>query len=222
MDKSVKYKVDTLLKNKDYDRLIYLCQTDRNAWKALQRNLYSTDEDLIWPAVEVSAMMMKRWWDSGEEEKVREYIRGLFWSLNDESGGIGWNAPQTIAEIIVLVPELIDPYGSMMIDRTMEESLLVPSGLWAIGRMGGQIKPAVSFFEKSVLSNLKSRDPQTLGLAAWAMGEVGFEPALPMLKTFRGREEPVRIYIEGSFYEKSLGQWADEAIAKTSSISKVP
>ena len=47
---------------------------------------------------------MQRWWQSGKHEKVRIYIRTLQWSMSDESGGIGWNYPQTIAEIIVHIP----------------------------------------------------------------------------------------------------------------------
>ncbi len=212
MDKSILLQVNTLLRQKDYESILDLCQVERQAWKALQRNLYSTDDDLIWSAVEASAMMMKRWWDEGEEEEVREYIRGLFWSLNDESGGIGWNAPQTIAEIIIRIPELIKPYGSMMINRTMEESLLVPSSLWAIGRMGRLIEPAVEFFQDAVLANFQTTDSQILGLAAWAMGEVAYMPALPMLETLCGRKDLVRIFVNGEFRERTLGDWAEDAV----------
>jgi len=218
MDETIQNRIDDLLRQRHFDTLLAFCAEDRKAWKALQGNLYSTNENLIWPAVEVSAMMMKQWWNDGEKEKVREYIRRLFWSLNDESGGIGWNAPQTIAQIIILIPELIDPYGSMMIDRTMEEPLLFQNGLWAIGRLGRQIEPSVSFFKEPVLSKFSNGDPQTLGMAAWAMGEVAFASALPMLKTLRERQEPVRIYINGSFYEKPLEQWASDAIAKINSV----
>ncbi|MBT4512147.1 MAG: hypothetical protein HOC20_08070, partial [Chloroflexi bacterium] len=110
-NKSVKSNVYTLLRERDYDQLIVFCEEDRQAWKTLRDSLYETDENLIWPAIESIAMLMGKWWQAGEGEKVREYIRRLFWALNDESGGIGWNAPQTIAEIIVLIPELVDPYG---------------------------------------------------------------------------------------------------------------
>lgn len=219
MDSTIKQHVDTLLWKREFDGLMDLCRDNRKAWKAVQMNLYSTDEELIWPAIEASAMMMKRWWDDGEEEKVREYMRGLFWSLNDESGGIGWNAPQTIAEIIVLIPELINPYGSMVIDRTMEEPLLVQSGLWAIGRLGRPIEPAVSFFKDSVLANFTRENAEVSGMAAWSMGEIGFALALPMLKKLKGHKEPVRIYIDGIFVEKPLGQWAESAIAKINPVA---
>ncbi len=211
---AVREQVVTLLLQKNYDLLIALCRKERSAWKALQRNLYSTDENVVWPTVESLAMVMKEWWNDGEDERVREYIRGLFWSLNDESGGIGWNAPQTIAEIVVQIPELIEPYGSMIIDRTMEESLLVQNGLWAIGRMGRRIEPAVEFFRSAIMKSFESHNSQTLGLVSWAMGEVKFAPALSELEPLRGREETIRIYSNGDFREKSLGQWVTGAITE--------
>ena len=209
---AIREQVDNLLRQKDYNSLVSLCLKEKQAFKALQRSLYSTDENIIWPAIEASAMIMKRWWDNGEEERVREYIRGLFWSLNDESGGIGWNAPQTIAETIVLIPELIDPYGSMVIDRTMEEPLLVPSGLWAVGRLGKQVEGKLQLFEEALLQTFKFEDIQVLGLACWAMGQVGIKAALPSIEILRDRQEMVKIYVDGRFIEKSLSQWAEESI----------
>ena len=176
--------------------------------------LYETDESLRWPAIEAVAKLMKRWWHEGSRERVREYIRSLLWLLNDESGGIGWSAPETITEIIVSIPELLEPYGSIMIAYALEGSSLLNSGLWAIGRLGERIEEAVAFSQNKVIAAFDSDDPETLGLAAWAVGEVGFAPALPSLAMIRDRKEPVRIYIDGHFQEKPLGKWAKEAIAK--------
>jgi len=60
--------------------------------------------------------------------------------LNDETDGIGWKAPETI----VSIPELLDPYGSIMIACAFEGSSLFNGGLWAIGRLGKQIKEAIA------------------------------------------------------------------------------
>jgi len=35
-----------------------------------------------------------------EMESARVIMRRLMWSLNDESGDIGWGAPEAMAEII--------------------------------------------------------------------------------------------------------------------------
>ncbi|MEW6067090.1 MAG: DVU0298 family protein [Nitrospirota bacterium] len=212
MDKSIKQQVESLLRQRDDERLIELCLNDRNFWKELRFRLYDMDERLRWAAIETVAKFMKLLWQTGKKEKVREYMRNLFWSINDESGGIGWSAPHGIAEIIINIPELLDPYGSMMIAHTLEEPPLVKGGLWGIGRLGRQIAESVEFFQEMVLAVFQSSDVEVLGLAAWASGEVVFKPALPFLKNLFERKEPVRIYIKGDFHEKPLGRWAEEAI----------
>lgn len=214
MDNTIKQQVKTLLKERNFEKLLDLCQRDRHFWKELRFRLYDTEERLRWSAIEAVAKLVQRWWQAGQKEKVREYIRNLFWSLNDESGGIGWSAPQTIAEIIVSIPELLHPYGSMMISHAFEEPPLIKSGLWGIGRLGRQLAEAVDYFQDKVLETFQTDDAETLGLAAWAMGEVGFKPAFPFLKKLQTRKKPVQIYVGGDFHEKPLGQWAKEAIAK--------
>ena len=67
---------------------------------------------------------------------------------------------------------------------------------------------------QKVFAAFDNNDSETLGFAAWAMGEVDFAPALPYLKMLRDRKEIVRIYIDGHFQEKSLGKWSNEAIDK--------
>ncbi len=212
MDRSIKKHVEDLLRKRDFNLLLELCERDRRFWQEVRFRLYDIDERLRWPAIETAAKRMQRIWNSGKEEKVRIYIRTLFWSMTDESGGIGWSSPQTIAEVIVHLPELIDPYGSMMIAYSIEEPPLVKGGLWGIGRLGRRIADSVEFFREKVLAVFQKTDSETLGLAAWAMGETGFFPAIPFLEKLLQREEPVMIYIDGVFCKKPLRKWAGEAI----------
>jgi hypothetical protein len=65
-----------------------------------------------------------------------------------------------------------------------------------------------------ILKVFGAEDSEILGLAAWAMGEVGFKAALPYVKALKGRGEPLRIYIKGDFCQKPVGQWAEEAVVK--------
>ena len=214
MDKSVKQQVGELLRKRDYEPLLDLCERDRRFWQEVRFRLYDIDEKLRWPAIEAAAGFMRRWWLLGREEKVRIYIRTLFWSMSDESGGVGWSSPQTIAEIIVNIPEIIDPYGSMMIAYSIEEPPLMQGGLWGIGRLGKPIYDSVDFLKDKVLAVFQSDSTDVLGIAAWAMGETGFKPAMPFLERLRMYTEPATIYIEGNFCEKAIRQWAEEAIAK--------
>ena len=44
---------------------------------------------------------------------VGEVVRRLLWSMNDESGSVGWSAPEAVAEIVVHVPRL-DEYAEVV------------------------------------------------------------------------------------------------------------
>jgi hypothetical protein len=210
----IKTQVRELLKEREYDHLVDLCVIDRHAWQEIRFRLYEIDESTRWSAIEATAKLMQRWWQLKQQEKVRDFIRNLFWSMTDESGGVGWSSPQAIAEIIVNIPETLDPYGSMMIAYSIEEQPLMKGSLWGIGRMGKMIAEAVDFFQEKILAVFQSEDTEILGLALWAMGEVGFKPSLSYLENLQERNEPVRIYIDGDFSEKPLGQWAEEAMNK--------
>ncbi len=217
MDLSIKQTVINTLLRKDYIDLIRLCQSERRFWGALRSCLYETDEDLRWPAIEATAGLMKKWWQEGYKEKVREYIRSLLWLLNEESGGIGWSAPEVIAEIISSIPELLEPYGSIMITSALESQVLVNGSLWAIGRLGKRVNKLISVYQEKVFTAFSSHSPETLGLISWAIGEVGIISAIEYLTILKDREEPVKIYIDGRFTEKSLGEWASQAIIKINS-----
>jgi hypothetical protein len=214
MEISVKHHTADLLRKKDFEPLLVLCATDRRFWQEVRFRLYDLDDGLRWSAIETVAQMMQRWWKAGQEEKVRNYIRTLFWSLSDESGGIGWSSAQTIAEIIAHIPELIEPYGRMMIAYTIEEPPLIKGGLWGIGRLGEKLAGAVGLFTDKVLAVFAVDDSEILGIACWALGEACFKPALPFLRNLRERKEMVTIYMQGTFSEKPLGKWAEESISK--------
>ncbi|MFH1486777.1 MAG: DVU0298 family protein [Chloroflexota bacterium] len=209
-----KKQINTILLQKDYRRLICLSKEDKHVWRVLQSNLYNTDERLRYYSIEVIAVLLSRFWHSGGQEKVMDYVRRLIWSITDESGGIGWSAPQTIAEIVLAIPQLRVPFVNIMIGRAFNEPILIKSGLWGIGRLGLKARPSVELFQDSVLASFSVNDPETLGLAAWASGEMRFRPSLPHLETLRRRPEPVCIYTPPSFSEKPVGAWAREALAK--------
>jgi len=48
-------------------------------------------------------------------ESARVIMRRLIWSLNDESGGIGWGAPEAMAEIMAGDKRLADEYSKILI-----------------------------------------------------------------------------------------------------------
>jgi hypothetical protein len=209
---SIEDQINLSLLKRDYQTLSSIEPEGKRVWKLLRSNLYHTDEVLRYHSIEAIAVLLRKQWDLGQQEKVRDYLRRLIWSISDESGGIGWSAPQTIAEIVAAIPHLNEPYVNIMIDRAFSESTLVKGGLWGIGRLGRRAEPSVRLFQDLVLASFQVDEPETIGLAAWAMGEVKFKSALTDLRKLAPGHEPVRIYIAPGLIEKPLASWVREAI----------
>ncbi len=214
MDKKTLAAVGRLLAGREYGELLDLCDEDGGFRRALWLALTEADDDLRYSAVEAVAKLLERWWRQGRTEKVREYVRRLLWAMNDESGQLVLSAPEAVAQIAAIVPELVEPYAGIMVSRAFEEPPLVASGLRGVARLGARVRQAIEPNESLVLDVFNGRDPRLLGLAAWALGEAGFAPALPHLRALQGRQDVVTIDTRDRFPAKPLGQWAAEAIAK--------
>ena len=52
-------------------------------------------------------------------ETARIVMRRLMLSLNDESGGIGWNSPEAMGEIMARSEKLADEYHKILISYTL-------------------------------------------------------------------------------------------------------
>ena len=54
-------------------------------------------------------------------EAARVIMRRLMWSLNDESGGIGWGAPEAMSEIMAQSNKIAEEYNSILISYLNEQ-----------------------------------------------------------------------------------------------------
>ena len=96
-------------------------------------------------------------------ESARIVMRRLMWSLNDESGGIGWGAPEAMAEIMSLNAQLAEEYASILISYAnpdgnyLEHMELQKEVLKGLARLGNVrpslIKVAIPYLEKNNLSD---------------------------------------------------------------------
>ena len=88
--------------------------SDKKAVNALIPFLYSPDEAVKSKAVSAFGVMMERL--AGEDmEAARVIMRRLMWSLNDESGGIGWGAPEAMGEAMARHEGLAREYAPILI-----------------------------------------------------------------------------------------------------------
>lgn len=155
-------------------------------------------------------------------EPARVVMRRFMWSLNDESGGIGWGAPEAMAECLVHHPGLAEEYGHILVSFMREDGFFLEypplqRGLmWGLGRLAAT-RPAL-LREKGadlyLLPYLDSPDPEVRGLAARALGLLGAAAARPSLEKLNGQPEPVTFYQHGRLLRATVGELAGEALAR--------
>ena len=87
---------------------------------ALFPALCRTEAHLRWRAVSCMGKSLARLADE-DMEAARVVMRRFLWSLNDESGGIGWGAPESMAEAMAQHETLAQEYGHMLISYMRED-----------------------------------------------------------------------------------------------------
>ncbi len=132
--------------------------------------LFETGEVIRWRAVRgvgitVSAIAEKAL------EPARTIMRRLIWSLNDESGGIGWGAPEAMGEIMAENEALAREYYRILVSYIDENGNLLENDelergvMWGIDRLAQKRPELLREWTGPLLAQLNSPDPVKRGLA---------------------------------------------------------
>jgi hypothetical protein len=118
---------------------------------------------------------------SGGMEPARVFMRRLMWSLNEESGNLGWGIPEAMGCILAASPALADEYARIFIsygyetgrdDNFLDHGPLRRGVYWGIGRLAqagsGHALPALSH----LVNALGDQDGQICAYAAWALQQL--------------------------------------------------
>jgi len=153
-------------------------------------------------------------------ETARVVMRRLMWSLNDESGGIGWGAPEALAEIMACHAALAEEYAHILVSYMREDGnfLELPAlqrgVVWGVGRLA-RVRPQLMTNWRAgfyLLAYLESRDAAVQGLAAWAAGLLGTKEAEQPLRQLVDDERQVRHYDNRCLVLTSVGELARQAL----------
>jgi len=115
-----------------------------------------------------------------DAEYIRNYLLRLFWLVNDESGGIGWRAPELIGEILFHCPnfEQFFPMLISLLDLEKEDAPRFRTGtLWAIGRVAQTASVAMQTALPQVEKyTLLEGDSDTKQMAVWCVEQINSRP----------------------------------------------
>lgn len=191
--------------------------------------LYRPEEILRWHTVTLFGEVLARLADKNMEA-ARIVMRRYLWSLNDESGGIGWGAPEAMAEAMYHHDRLCDEYLHMLISymrpdgplehqdgNFLELPELQRGLLWGIGRLAE--KRGALLLKKAVVPDLTaylpSNDATVRGLAARALGLLG---AGDSVEDLLDDQRSLRFYHDGEISVVTVSELAGEALGQRESL----
>jgi HEAT repeat protein len=196
------------LERGEYVPVLEMVAADRGVVRALVSLLCDPDELVRWRSVSALGHLA-----GAHPELARPLVTRLYWSLNDESGGIGWMSAPALGEIGRRAPRLLSQCIRPLV-RYLDEPFLLPGALWAIGRLAPAYPAETREVVPEVALCCSLSDPAVRASAAHALGEVGDGRACRALDDLAQDEHPVRLYEDGQLVTKQVREWAGEALSR--------
>jgi len=154
-------------------------------------------------------------------EKVRRQIRRILWLMNDESGGICWNGPEAIGEIILHIPGLIYEYGPILISFLGEEPFEAGTRR-AIARVAAISPKTFEQSKASIIESLGSPVSEIRGFAINALNALEDTSACDKVKTLKDDLSAVENYDfnTGELKKTTVGEFARLYLDKLKKMKK--
>ncbi len=171
----------------------------------------SGDARLRWRAVSGMGRVVGRLAEA-EMESARVVMRRLMWTLNDESGGIGWGAPEAMGEITAVHAGLAREFACILVSyiRTdcnfLEHPVLQRGVLWGLGRLALARPASVMEAAPFVPPFLQSPDAFHRGLAVWLLQALNATIADAILDDLSGDRGRFEFYFEGDISELTVAE----------------
>ncbi len=156
-----------------------------------------------WRAVTALGLVVNRMADENVEA-ARNIMRRLIWSLNDESGGIGWGSAEAMGEIMAANETLAREYCCILLSYVQDEGnplenpLLERGVLWGIGRLAQGRPELLGGCGCHLVPYLRSEDPIHRGFALWALGFLKERLPVRELAALMEDRSEIQIYESGA------------------------
>lgn len=204
----MKASLRTHLCNYNLPEVIAMAAHSRRVLSYLVTLTYDADPLIAWRSIEAFGIAARAVADC-DAEFVRGHLRRLLWLLSDESGGIGWRAPELIGEVLHHRPEQFAEFMPLLVavlDLEAEDAARFRAGtLWAIGRVAETAPQPLLAAAAEIEPYLEDDDPQVRGLAALCL--VRLNPsALTMRPALVEDPGVVTLYSTGQITAVTVGQ----------------
>jgi hypothetical protein len=213
--RKLKKIIAELLRTQDFEQgLDAICRLPpRQAVNPLFSFLCSLDERVKWRAVTAMGRIVSHL-AAIDFESARVVMRRFIWQLNDESGGIGWGCPESMAEAMAQNERLAEEYGCLLISyiqpagNFLEHEILQRGVVWGIGRLAHNRPECVRGAAAFLLPYMESADPILRGLAVWAAAPIAGRELISRLRQLIHDDGEFSVYCDGETAQYSVGRLA--------------
>lgn len=177
------------------------------------------DPRLKWPAVRCFGAAVSLLADK-DLESARVIMRRLMWSLNDESGGIGWGSPEAMGEVLARHQALAAEYAPILLSYAredgnfLEHERLQRGLLWGISRALESRSDAFKDAVPHVVRYFGSADATVRGLAARIMGLLRASEACSPLRELAADDSEISLDFRGQLGKHHVKDLAEEALMR--------
>ena len=196
------------------NEIVDWAKTDRSASRILTSLLFDREKVICFRAAEALGRVAAMEADSNLEF-VRELLRRLFWSMNDESGNTCWYAPEAIGEILYNVPVLCKEFCGLLKPFLAEEPFEKGTRI-AISRVACVDPGLFEDIKVRLMESLGGSDPGIRGAGLLALGALGGEYAIDEIKHLENDESDLDVYDfdSGEIINVTVGKLASSLLNK--------
>lgn len=186
--------------------------------------LLAPDPLLKWRAVSAFGVTVSRLAEQ-DLESARVVMRRLMWNLNEESGAIGWGAPESMGDSLARSPRLAGEFNRILISYAREPESgdgnfldhepLRRGVYWGMARLAEVRPDLVGQGLPTFLELVEDADPLVRVLGIWGLGSVGSAGQIETaLRPCVGDRRPVILYRNDQLMECTVSDLAQEALGK--------
>lgn len=213
----LKRSITQALESNDLESIVSQAKHDRKVLSQLVRIAYDKETLIGWRAI-IAIGLAARELVNSAPGFLREMTRKLLWSLSDESGAIGWSAPEILGEIVSAHPERFRDIVPLIVEvYDIEEKTFRPGIVYALRKIA-EPNPAVIMPFKDIVFRALSDDNPLVRVRAIEMAttvksslsEADLATVSRVIEDLSADRAEVWIYQNSDFVNIQVGEAANQ------------
>jgi len=217
----VKSQLRSWLADAEFQSIINAALERNRVISILVTLTYDADPLISWRAIDAIGRCAAHL-SAIRPESMKNSLRRLFWMMSDESGAVGWHAPEVIGEIIRSDPRAFAdfiPLTISLLDMEPEDRPpFLPGILYALGRIGEMAAGSVDPCLPSVFDALADVAAPTRATAVCCLGRLKAWSLLMQRPELDQDKAKVIVYRDGELVETSISFLLADVLKSVKSV----